>query len=140
MYIPLIARAAALATAITSPFHADRDASPSAVAEFQIVKRNIGGVEICTDQNWSGTCGYAVQPLKTCIVLTSPWYHSITSMGPDDGTVCQLFQNSQCSGTNIWIEYPGTGALQDYGWNDVIGSFECYSGHNWNGTNVIPAA
>lgn len=54
-------------------------------------KRNIGGVclscyvnvcrakaylwqvYICTDINWGGTCGYKVQPLTECIVLTSPW-------------------------------------------------------------------
>ncbi|OHE96103.1 hypothetical protein CORC01_08640 [Colletotrichum orchidophilum] len=50
-------------------------------------KRTVGGIYICTDFNWGGTCGYKVQPLGVCIVLTSPWLNSISSIGPDPGTL-----------------------------------------------------
>lgn len=51
-------------------------------------KRTVGGVYICTDVQWHGKCGYAVQPLNECIYLTSPWYKTISSFGPDPGTEC----------------------------------------------------
>ncbi|KAE9410239.1 hypothetical protein BT96DRAFT_931039 [Gymnopus androsaceus JB14] len=51
-------------------------------------KRTPGGVYICTDINWGGECGYAVQALDACISLTSPWYDTISSFGPDSGAVC----------------------------------------------------
>ncbi|KAJ7213493.1 hypothetical protein GGX14DRAFT_445308, partial [Mycena pura] len=50
--------------------------------------RTPGGVFVCTDINWGGTCGYAVQPLQTCIVLAAPWLNAISSFGPDPGATC----------------------------------------------------
>ncbi|KAJ7199030.1 hypothetical protein GGX14DRAFT_373442, partial [Mycena pura] len=50
--------------------------------------RTPGGVFICTDINWGGTCGYAVQPLDVCIFLTAPWFRTISSFGPDPGATC----------------------------------------------------
>ncbi|KAJ6558988.1 hypothetical protein B0H10DRAFT_2201296 [Mycena sp. CBHHK59/15] len=51
-----------------------------------LAKRNIGGIYICTDINWKGDCGYAVQPVNTCINMGSEWYRKISSLGPDPGT------------------------------------------------------
>ena len=51
-------------------------------------KRTPGGVELCTDINWGGTCGYAVQPLNTCIILGDDWKNKISSFGPDPCQVC----------------------------------------------------
>ncbi|KAL5354924.1 hypothetical protein BJX96DRAFT_170180 [Aspergillus floccosus] len=47
-------------------------------------KREDGGVYICTDINWGGNCGFAKQPWDLCIQLDSPWWHSISSIGPDE--------------------------------------------------------
>ncbi|KAG2417813.1 hypothetical protein HFD88_000912 [Aspergillus terreus] len=47
-------------------------------------KRVEGGVYICTDINWGGNCGFAKQPWDQCIQLDSPWWHSISSIGPDE--------------------------------------------------------
>lgn len=51
-------------------------------------KRTIGGVYICTDINWGGRCGYAVQQTGACIVLGSDWNKQISSFGPDECTTC----------------------------------------------------
>ncbi|KAL5498848.1 hypothetical protein ACEPAH_2203 [Sanghuangporus vaninii] len=53
-----------------------------------IEKRTPGGVYICTDINWGGTCGYAVQPLDECIRLGPDWDGKISSFGPDPCTAC----------------------------------------------------
>ncbi|CAO2650019.1 Nn.00g013110.m01.CDS01 [Neocucurbitaria sp. VM-36] len=36
-------------------------------------KRTVGGINICTGEYWTGTCGYKVQPLNACIHLDAPW-------------------------------------------------------------------
>ncbi|KAK6535511.1 hypothetical protein TWF694_001966 [Orbilia ellipsospora] len=70
---------------------------------------NLGGIYICTDANWYGTCGYAVQPLGVCIVLTDPYYHSISSMGPDDPTLVTLFRDNYCADSSWVGQYCGNG-------------------------------
>ncbi|KAI0346650.1 hypothetical protein BDW22DRAFT_789809 [Trametopsis cervina] len=101
-------------------------------------KRTVGGVYICVDINWGGRCGYAVQPLNTCIVLGSDWNKQISSFGPDPCTRCFASSYSNC-GANIspttgdsWtFNYPGdpsggAGAQSPYTpWNDKISSFSC---------------
>ncbi|KAJ6560355.1 hypothetical protein B0H19DRAFT_1260965 [Mycena capillaripes] len=63
-----------------------------------IAPRTPSGVKICTDINWGGTCGYAVQPLGVCINLTSPRKNAISSFGPDPGATCfgNDFRNFLC--------------------------------------------
>ncbi|KAJ7118539.1 hypothetical protein C8R43DRAFT_1112561 [Mycena crocata] len=83
-----------------------------------------GGVKICTDINWGGTCGYAVQPLNTCIVLTSPWYHAISSFGPDHGAACFAYSQNNCDEANWEFVFPGdaTGGIFTHNsWNDQAG-------------------
>ena len=55
---------------------------------FARQKRKVGGVYVCSGTNWSGKCGYAVQPLDTCVVLGSDWKDEIASFGPDSCTMC----------------------------------------------------
>jgi hypothetical protein len=73
--------------ATIAPFTVAAPAPAAASAEWTIIegtgqphnttaglqKRAAGGVYICTDVDWQGTCGYAVQPLNTCIHLDFPW-------------------------------------------------------------------
>ena len=58
-------------------------------------KRTVGGIFICSDINWGGTCGYAVQPINTCITLGSDWNNIISSIGPDPGTAVCIFHQYQ---------------------------------------------
>ncbi len=93
-------------------------------------KRTPGGIFICTGENYSGTCGYKVQPFNQCIVLDSPYYHNIGSFGPDRGALCRLTTSAPTCTTHgdAFIQYPGTGNLRNYnGVNvgDYITSFLC---------------
>ncbi|KAF7716341.1 Uncharacterized protein PECH_000124 [Penicillium ucsense] len=87
-------------------------------------KRIEGGVEICTDLNWGGQCGFAKQPWDLCIRLDSPWWHSITSIGPDQYNVIVAYEDYNCQSSNtLTIWNPGYSDLTSAGWNDRIGSF-----------------
>ncbi|CAO2657103.1 Nn.00g032290.m01.CDS01 [Neocucurbitaria sp. VM-36] len=70
-------------------------------------KRTVGGIKIYTSKYWTGTCGYKVQPLNMCIHLHDPWYHTISSFGPDQGTTCNWYSDYNCN-THIacGIVYP----------------------------------
>jgi hypothetical protein len=66
MYTKTFLTTIALVASMTS-------AAPAAEPAMVLDKRAKGGVYICTDVNWGGTCGYQVQPLNTCIHLDFPW-------------------------------------------------------------------
>ncbi|KAJ7249386.1 hypothetical protein C8J57DRAFT_1356837 [Mycena rebaudengoi] len=89
-----------------------------------------GGLFICTDANWKGLCGYAVEPLNTCILLNDPWLRSISSFGPDRGARCFAFASGDCDTAKAqWsFVFPGdsTGGISTtLPWNDQITSFAC---------------
>ncbi|KAI5120973.1 hypothetical protein M0805_006645 [Coniferiporia weirii] len=104
-------------------------ASPTpAPATETLEKRTVGGVYICTDLNWEGTCGYAVQPLEECIVLGSEWSDQISSFGPDECTTCFGYEESSCSEASWEFNYPGDGSgglSTNNPWNDNIRAFMC---------------
>ncbi|TGJ85461.1 hypothetical protein E0Z10_g3314 [Xylaria hypoxylon] len=56
-------------------------------------KRQPGGVNICRDINWNG-CDYAKQPWDLCIQLDSPWWHSISAIGPDEYNAIVAFDQT----------------------------------------------
>lgn len=56
---------------------------------------------ICTDINWGGHCGYAVQPLGVCVVLGSEWAYQISSLGPDKCTECWAWTCVHISATRV---------------------------------------
>lgn len=57
----------------------------------QHAKRNVGGIFLCLGADWTGTCGYTIQPLNACIDLGSDWKQKISSIGPDPGTEVSFF-------------------------------------------------
>ncbi|MCJ1423977.1 hypothetical protein MMC29_001864 [Sticta canariensis] len=59
-------------------------------AASPLEKRTPGGIYLCTGSNYTGTCGYKVQPFNTCINLTAPYLRNIGSFGPDKGALCRL--------------------------------------------------
>ncbi|KAI5116313.1 hypothetical protein M0805_005521 [Coniferiporia weirii] len=109
-------------------------------------KRNIGGVYICTDINWGGTCGYAVQPINECIVLGSDWAYKISSFGPDKGTTCSGALRKPepfCGEARWWFTYPGdaTGGLGTGDpWNDAIGAFTCKPSQSSTSATSAPSS
>ncbi|KAJ7306207.1 hypothetical protein DFH08DRAFT_824863 [Mycena albidolilacea] len=93
------------------------------VVRSALVPRTPGGVFICTDINFGGTCGFAVQQLGQCIVLTSPWYQTISSFGPDPGATCFAYSQNSCSEAQWSFTFPGdaTGGLgTNDPWNDRL--------------------
>ncbi|MCJ1229044.1 hypothetical protein MMC12_005708 [Toensbergia leucococca] len=93
----------------------------------------IGGVYICADINWGGTCGYAVQPTYTCIDLGSDWDKKISSFGPDESTECVLYNVHGClpdyasfPNGQPDIHYPGVADMRTISFNDLTSSFRCY--------------
>ncbi|KAI5120972.1 hypothetical protein M0805_006644 [Coniferiporia weirii] len=94
----------------------------------ELEKRTVGGVFICTDINWGGTCGYAVQPIDECIILGSDWAYKISSFGPDECTTCFAYSQPSCAEESWEFTYPGdaTGGLGTSDlWNDLIAAFMC---------------
>ncbi|KAH0611913.1 uncharacterized protein H6S33_009965 [Morchella sextelata] len=121
-------------------------ALPDAIAEAEpgvsLAKRTVGGIYLCDDINWGGNCGYAVQPLYTCINMGSDWNDKISSFGPDSGTTCLLFRNSGCSQGQFFekISNPGSADLRTIGINDQISSFQCYPSGGNSGLNCYYCA
>lgn len=123
------------ATAVGTPV--DNASSNSILASR--AAQNIGGVYICENINWGGKCGYAVQPLNTCIKLGSDWKDKISSFGPDQCTQCKGWLNDHCESYSFpggsptflgfWtFNYPGdaSGGIGTFEpWNDRIESFQC---------------
>ncbi|KAI1327921.1 hypothetical protein F5Y16DRAFT_370152 [Xylariaceae sp. FL0255] len=121
----LIGAACALVTPESIHFERSSPLNVTIVSNHDAIqKREPGGVFICTDINWGGTCGFAKQPWNECIQLTSPWYHSISSIGPDTFNAIVAFQDFSCSSdAKLAIFNPGDSDLDNQGWNDLIGSF-----------------
>lgn len=107
-------------------------------AASHLEKRTVGGVYICDDVHWGGKCGYAVQPLYTCIKLGSDWNKKISSFGPDPCTFCYAWDIDNCNKdgesdtAKTWFfSYPGKddGGIgvpyPEGSWNDQISSFSC---------------
>ncbi|KAH9211056.1 hypothetical protein DL95DRAFT_465263 [Leptodontidium sp. 2 PMI_412] len=86
-------------------------------------KRQEGGVFITTDWHWEGTTGYAKQNWDVCIRLDYPWWHSISSIGPDSGNAIIYSEDYNCNNPGGTIFSPGYDDLNQIGWNDRIGSF-----------------
>jgi hypothetical protein len=81
-----------------------------------------GAYYACTGSNFSGQCSWTA-PNTRCHIQGSP---GIKSLGPDQGTVCQLFAGSSCTG-NIKreVNFPGVTSLGSFG------SFKCKSQWGW---------
>ncbi|TFK78445.1 hypothetical protein K466DRAFT_606978 [Polyporus arcularius HHB13444] len=101
--------------------------------ETVLEKRNVGGVYICSGTNWSGSCGHAVQPLDTCIVLGSDWKNEIASFGPDSCTMCFAYKTTNCAFGDgfVWMfQNPGDASggrrVTNNAWNTHIASFKCW--------------
>ncbi|KAF8585016.1 hypothetical protein K439DRAFT_1632974 [Ramaria rubella] len=87
------------------------------------INGSIGGILFCQDLNWVN-CTYTVQPLNTCIVTDLVWNKAISSIGPDNGTVLIVYNDTDCEGNSTAFVYPGNSDLTTIGWNDQISSLK----------------
>jgi len=81
-----------------------------------------GGSYTCTEQNFSGDCQWN-QPSDRCRddggAPDQP--NGVMSIGPDQGTYCDLYEKAGCTGTVIQnLRFPGNGSIMK-----DFGSFRC---------------
>ncbi|KAK2049996.1 hypothetical protein LZ31DRAFT_548814 [Colletotrichum somersetense] len=84
---------------------------------------------ICADANFSGRCENLQSTTGQCYNLQNGWNDVVTSLGPDAGTSCTIWENNGCSGASIsGIVSPGIFNLADSNWNfnDRASSYRCF--------------
>ncbi|EAA35535.1 hypothetical protein GE21DRAFT_1851 [Neurospora crassa] len=88
-------------------------AVPSSAEHPELVARTPGNVYVCTGSNWQNTCEVLSLGITgTCTRLPSTYDGHIGSAGPDQGAICRLFANGDCTGSGLAIlTYPGDANL-----------------------------
>ncbi|KAL8788717.1 MAG: hypothetical protein Q9213_001531 [Squamulea squamosa] len=81
---------------------------------------------VCIDKNFGGRCQNLETTTNVCFNLGNGFSDSISSLGPDQGTTCTIYDNQGCSGTSVGgIVSPGINDLSDFGFNDRASSYRC---------------
>ncbi|KAJ7222895.1 hypothetical protein C8J57DRAFT_241847 [Mycena rebaudengoi] len=86
----------------------------------------LGNIFVCVDPNFLGTCATFHGASGQCINFPPPFQHSISSVGPDPGQDCLFFDQPNCLGRHLLIQFPGILNLATVGFDDVIMSFVCF--------------
>ncbi|KZL86570.1 hypothetical protein CI238_05631 [Colletotrichum incanum] len=84
---------------------------------------------ICSDANFSGRCQNLESNTGQCYNLANGFNDVVSSLGPDQGTSCTIWENNGCSGASITnIVSPGIFNLADSNWNfnDRASSYRCF--------------
>jgi hypothetical protein len=78
----------------------------------------IGGLYMCTNYGYRGTCSYAKYPMSTCYNLLAPFYNNVSSFSPDNyagdaifAFECKIFDLEGRTGTSVRQSWPGTSNL-----------------------------
>ncbi|KAI0196610.1 hypothetical protein EV127DRAFT_476668 [Xylaria flabelliformis] len=77
----------------------------------------------CVDSDFKGTCNNFQISTGACLNFVAPYQDSISSIGPDKGTTCVLWQDFNCQGNSITFTYPGLTNLGAF--NDIASSIKC---------------
>ncbi|GAB1318083.1 hypothetical protein MFIFM68171_08293 [Madurella fahalii] len=88
---------------------------PPVANETALAKRTPGNVHICTGPNWTPPCDtFSLGITGTCWSIPSPYAYNAGSVGPDQGAICRLFDDSSptCTGSGLaQLQYPGNSNL-----------------------------
>ncbi|KAK0615210.1 hypothetical protein B0T17DRAFT_510997 [Bombardia bombarda] len=96
------------------------------VAPLANVKRAITHLYVCDSANFQGRCENLETTTGQCYGLFNGWNDAISSLGPDAGTTCVLYENYDCAGRTLGgIVNPGIRNLVDYSFNDLASSYRC---------------
>ena len=96
------------------------------VAENAIEKRAVTHLFVCDSANFQGRCENLQVDRGSCLTLFNNWGDTISSLGPDSGTTCTVYENNDCQGRSLGgIVSPGIFNLNDFNFNDIISSFRC---------------
>ncbi|KAI0435920.1 hypothetical protein F4803DRAFT_264376 [Xylaria telfairii] len=84
-------------------------------------------IYVCVDGGFQGTCRNFEIQTGSCLNFVAPFQDSISSAGPDQGTTCTLYQDTNCGGRSITFTYPGIAHLGDpaYNFGDIASSVRC---------------
>ncbi|KAL8727020.1 MAG: hypothetical protein Q9166_006318 [cf. Caloplaca sp. 2 TL-2023] len=114
---PMAAPQAEPAAAPPGTFHTYVD-GPTAQANTNLF--------VCTDAGFKGRNQNLATTKGVCYNLGNGFNDAISSLGPDKGTTCTIYDNSGCSGASVGgIQNPGINDLSDYGFNDRASSYRC---------------
>ncbi|GKT44822.1 uncharacterized protein ColSpa_05003 [Colletotrichum spaethianum] len=98
------------------------DGEPNAARRLN--KRICEGVYMCEDQDFSGDCYYGCYPLSKSIYPDSYWVSRISSVGPDNGGVCDFYKGTTCNVLiTTWQAYKYPGGNLKAAINDNMGCF-----------------
>ncbi|KAF1985350.1 hypothetical protein K402DRAFT_455016 [Aulographum hederae CBS 113979] len=95
----------------------------------EISKRDVMlNVWMCNGYKWRPPCANTMMKLGIChSLLMSPFWHKISSIGPDHHTYCWAHSDNKCmSDDELILVKPGYEHLES-DWNDRIGSIMCIS-------------
>ncbi|KAK8112983.1 hypothetical protein PG984_013509 [Apiospora sp. TS-2023a] len=122
--LALLALAGAAAAKAIPPTNPDwrTDAIPrgneSAIAD--VGTEAITHLYVCINSNFGGACTNIQVNTGDCFSISGNFNDAITSLGPDQGTTCTIWQDSGCSGRSLGgIVAPGIYNLDDYNFNDI---------------------
>ncbi|KAH6666633.1 hypothetical protein B0J14DRAFT_604047 [Halenospora varia] len=84
---------------------------------------------ITADANWQGRRETLTAQRGQCFNLGNGWPDTISSVGPNTGTTCCLFDNYNCRNGGGFelcgITFPGIANLHAINWGDRANSFKC---------------
>ncbi|CAK7244418.1 MAG: hypothetical protein STHCBS139747_005956 [Sporothrix thermara] len=121
-------------------------AAATLAAASPIVKREPGGILLCTGANSTGTCQYNVYPLNTCVNITTPFAGSTNTFAPDGeafacypyampcGGICTSPEGCTLGAVDFNYKYKYN--LSAVSWQGVA-SFRCFTTEK---TTVVEAA
>ncbi|KAJ0165015.1 hypothetical protein CTA2_12596 [Colletotrichum tanaceti] len=94
-------------------------APPAAVgAPLEGSVQAITHLYICSNINFGGDCLNVEVSTGNCYNLNG-WNDIVSSLGPDQGTSCTIYEHNGCSGAFVSnIVHPGISNLGDRGFND----------------------
>ncbi|TIC99370.1 hypothetical protein CH35J_005089 [Colletotrichum higginsianum] len=106
------------------------EASPAAVAVGGPLEGSLQAIThlyICQNINFGGSCVNVEVSTGVCYNLINGWNDVVSSLGPDAGTSCTLYENAGCTGAALPnIVNPGISNLGERGFNDRASSFRCF--------------
>ncbi|KAK5657188.1 hypothetical protein OQA88_3246 [Cercophora sp. LCS_1] len=96
------------------------------IAARSNVARAITHLFVCDSLNFNGRCENLETETGRCYNLFNGWNDVISSLGPDRGTTCTIYEHFDCQGRSVGgIVNPGLFNLNEWNFNDITSSYRC---------------
>ncbi|KAI0811783.1 hypothetical protein GGR55DRAFT_641775 [Xylaria sp. FL0064] len=120
--LTLISWLACVANAAVLP-RADGATAP--VDDTEVHDTAITHVYVCQNAPWVAPCSNEAVNTGVCYNFINGYDNSISSIGPDVGTTCTIYDGTNCGGASFSFTNPGLSDLTSVGWNDAASSIRC---------------